>query len=61
MVIKERNSNYGVILSVWDRILGTLLKDIDQTQIRIGIGRYQKQEKLNFHHLLIMPLTPRVR
>lgn len=61
VVIKERDSNYGIILSVWDRILGTLLTDIDQTEIRIGVGRYQKQEKLNFHHLLIMPLTRRVR
>lgn len=40
---------------------GALLTDIDQTKIRIVIGRYQKQEKLNFHHLLIMPLTRRVR
>ena len=61
VVIKERDSNYGIILSVWDRILGTLLTDIDQTEIRIGVGSYQKQEKLNFHHLLIMPLTRRVR
>lgn len=61
VVIKERDSNYGVIFSVWDRILGTLLTDIDQSGIRIGVGRYQKQEELNFHHLLIMPLTPRIR
>lgn len=61
VVIKERDSNYGIILSVWDRILGTLLTNIDQTEIRIGVGSYQKQEKLNFHHLLIMPLTRRVR
>ena len=61
VVIKERDSNYGVLFSVWDRILGTLLTDINQTEIRIGVGRYQKQEKLNFYHLLIMPLTRRVR
>jgi len=61
VVIKERNSNYGIILSIWDRLLGTFLTDIDQTEIRIGVGSYQKQKELNFHHLLIMPLTPRVR
>jgi len=61
VVIKERDSNYGIIFSLWDRILGTLLTDIDQTEIRIGVGSYQRQEKLNFHHLLMMPLTRRVR
>jgi sterol desaturase/sphingolipid hydroxylase (fatty acid hydroxylase superfamily) len=61
VIIKERDSNYGIIFSLWDRILGTLLTDIDQTEIRIGVGSYQNQEKLNFHHLLMMPLTPRVR
>ena len=47
VVIKERDSNYGIILSVCNRLLGTLLTDIDQPEIRIGVGRYQKQEKLN--------------
>jgi hypothetical protein len=37
--------------------MGTLLADVDQKKIRIGIGAYQKPEKLNFHHLLIMPFT----
>jgi len=61
VIIKERDSNYGIIFSLWDRILGTLLTDIDQIEIRIGVGSYQKQEKPNFHHLLMMPLTRRVR
>ena len=61
VVIKERNTNYGTIFSVWDRWLGTLLTDVDQNQIRIGVGAYQKPEKLNFHHLLAMPITRYVR
>jgi sterol desaturase/sphingolipid hydroxylase (fatty acid hydroxylase superfamily) len=44
--IMERDTNYGTILSVWDRILGTLLKDIDQAGIVIGVGPYREPEKL---------------
>lgn len=59
--IKERNTNYGTIFSVWDRFLGTLLANLDQTKIRIGVGAYQKTDKLNFHQLLVMPFTKAVR
>jgi sterol desaturase/sphingolipid hydroxylase (fatty acid hydroxylase superfamily) len=59
--IKERNSNYGTIFSIWDRFLGTLLANLDQTKIRIGVGAYQKPDKLNFHQLLVMPFTKAVR
>ena len=61
VIIKERNSNYGTIFSTWDRWLGTLLTDVDQSRIRIGVGTYQKLEKLNFHHLLAMPFTRPVK
>jgi sterol desaturase/sphingolipid hydroxylase (fatty acid hydroxylase superfamily) len=61
VIIKERNTNYGTILSTWDRWLGTLLTNVDQSQISIGIGAYQKPDKLDFHHLLAMPLTRPVK
>lgn len=61
VIIKERDTNYGTIFSLWDRFLGTLLTDVDQAQIRIGMGAYRKPYKLNFHHLLLMPFTGRVR
>jgi len=57
VVIKERNTNYGTIFSIWDRWLGTLLTDVDQEKLRIGVGAYQKPDKLNFNHLLVMPFT----
>ena len=57
VIIKERNTNYGTILSTWDRWLGTLLTDVDQKKLRIGVGAYQKPDKLNFNHLLVMPFT----
>ncbi|MFH1349424.1 MAG: sterol desaturase family protein [Pseudomonadota bacterium] len=55
VIIKERDTNYGTIFSLWDRLLGTLLTNVDQARIRIGVGAYHRPEKLNFHHLLIMP------
>ena len=61
VIIKERNTNYGTIFSLWDRFLGTLLTDVDQGKIRIGVGGYHKPEKLNFHQLLVMPFTKPVR
>lgn len=61
VVIKERNSNYGTIFSLWDRALETLLIRVDQFKIRIGIGAYQKAELLQFIRLLIMPFTRAVK
>ncbi len=55
--IYERDANYGVILSVWDRICGTLLTDVDQKAIVIGIGSHRDIEKLGFWRLLLMPFS----
>lgn len=61
VVIRERDSNYGTIFSIWDRTLGTLVADTDQGRIRIGVGGHHRFEKLNLHHLLVMPFTPPVK
>ncbi|MFC1829158.1 sterol desaturase family protein [Thermodesulfobacteriota bacterium] len=61
VVIKERDSNYGTIFSIWDRAFGTLVSGVDQDRIRIGIGGHHRAEKLNLRHLLIMPFTAPVR
>jgi sterol desaturase/sphingolipid hydroxylase (fatty acid hydroxylase superfamily) len=61
VVIKERDSNYGTIFSLWDRGLGTLTSMVDQAKLRIGVGAYQRADKLYFHHLLWMPFTKRIR
>lgn len=55
--IRERDANYGVILSVWDRLLGTLVTDVDQESIVIGIGSHRDFEKLGFWRMLAMPFT----
>jgi len=61
VIIKERNTNYGTIFSLWDRLLGTLLANVDQSRIRIGVGAYPQPDKLNFFHLLTMPFTRPVK
>ena len=38
------DSNYGAILSIWDRLLGTF-KKLAPTQIRYGLDRYYPNEK----------------
>ena len=55
--IRERDSNYGVILSVWDRLMGTLVTEVDQEKIVIGIGSHREFEKLGFWRLMLMPFT----
>lgn len=61
IVIKERNTNYGAIFSLWDRLCGTLLAGVDQTRIKIGIGAYPRQAELNLYRLVIMPFTHAVK
>ena len=59
--IKERDTNYGTIFSLWDKLMGTLLTRVKQEGIRIGVGGHFKEKKLNLQHLLIMPFTRYVR
>ena len=55
--IAERDSNYGVIFSWWDRIMGTFTWGIDQSRIVIGIGSHRDFAKLGFRHIWMMPFT----
>jgi sterol desaturase/sphingolipid hydroxylase (fatty acid hydroxylase superfamily) len=55
--IKERDSNYGVLFSFWDRFFGTFTWGIDQSLIVIGIGSHHKFEDLGFRHMWLMPFT----
>jgi len=61
VVIRERDTNYGTILSIWDRLVGTLLKDVDQERLVIGLGPYRKPEELRLRSLLVMPFTRAIR
>ena len=55
---EERDSNYGTIFSFWDRFFGTLLTDVDQNRIWVGVNGQLQIKKLRMHRLLEMPLLP---
>jgi sterol desaturase/sphingolipid hydroxylase (fatty acid hydroxylase superfamily) len=57
MVIRERDINYVTILSIWNRIFGTLLRNVAQEKIVIGLGPYRSSGRLNMWCLLRMPFT----
>ncbi len=57
----ERDTNYGTILSVWDRMLGTLVRDVSQETIVIGVGPYREPDKLGLPTLILMPFTKQIR
>ncbi len=59
--IKERDSNYGTIFSLWDRLMGTLVKEVDQARIVIGVGGHFDAAKLGLGHLLAMPFRGKVK
>ncbi|RYZ18105.1 MAG: sterol desaturase family protein, partial [Chitinophagaceae bacterium] len=52
------DSNYGAVLSIWDRLLGTYRK-LDPKEIRYGLDRYYpNEEDENFGMLLRRPFSP---
>ena len=59
--IKERDSNYGTIFSIWDRFCATMVSQVEQSKIRIGVGGHFDETKLGLGRLLIMPVTRYVR
>ncbi len=51
------DTNYGAVLSIWDRLLGTFSK-LDTSEIRYGLDRYYpNEEDENFGRLMKSPFT----
>jgi sterol desaturase/sphingolipid hydroxylase (fatty acid hydroxylase superfamily) len=61
VIIKQRNTNYGTIFSLWDRVGKTFLRDVDQEKIRIGLGAYPHAPALTFFALFRMPFFKAVK
>jgi sterol desaturase/sphingolipid hydroxylase (fatty acid hydroxylase superfamily) len=57
---KERNSNFGTIFSIWDRLHNTLRLDVPQEKIVIGLPAYPSARELNITKLLIMPFQQKI-
>lgn len=55
IVERETNSNWGTIFSWWDRLHGTLRRDIPQDEITIGVAAYRDEQELTIGRLLVLP------
>jgi sterol desaturase/sphingolipid hydroxylase (fatty acid hydroxylase superfamily) len=55
--VAETNSNYGFNLSIWDRLLGTYIRDgkKPQPEIIIGIPEFRTPEQVSLLKLVTMP------
>jgi sterol desaturase/sphingolipid hydroxylase (fatty acid hydroxylase superfamily) len=51
----ETNPNYNVIFSWWDRLHRTLVLNVPQLSIRIGVPGYQNPQDNRFWNLLRLP------
>jgi sterol desaturase/sphingolipid hydroxylase (fatty acid hydroxylase superfamily) len=56
-VKSETNSNYSVIFRWWDWLYRTLVLNVPQKAIKIGVPAYQKQEDNRLWNLLKMPFA----
>lgn len=57
VVRQETDSNYSVILSVWDRLHRTLRLNIPQDLVVIGVPSYSNPDELTTGYLLKLPFT----
>jgi sterol desaturase/sphingolipid hydroxylase (fatty acid hydroxylase superfamily) len=61
IVQAETDSNFGTILSLWDRLHGTYRRDVPQEEITIGVPSYRDPRELTFLKSLVLPFQkPRV-
>jgi len=54
---QETDSNYGTILSIWDRLFGTFQRNVVQEGIVFGLKEHKEPRKLMFLKLLALPFT----
>jgi sterol desaturase/sphingolipid hydroxylase (fatty acid hydroxylase superfamily) len=55
IVQRETNSNWGTIFCWWDKLHGTLRRDIPQDEITIGVPAYRNESELTFGRLWLLP------
>ena len=54
-VRQETDSNYGTIFSIWDRLLGTLIKNVDSRKLHFGLKEFQNSKELTLLQVILMP------
>ncbi len=55
IVKRETDSNWGTIFCWWDKLHGTLRRDIPQDDITIGVAAYRDEHELTVGKLLALP------
>ena len=60
-VATETNSNYGVIFPWWDRLHRTLLLNVSQSSLRIGVPGYLEPNDNRLWNLMRMPFVKQKR
>jgi len=55
IVQRETNSNWGTIFCWWDKLHGTLRRDVPQGAITIGVAAYRDESELTIGQLLLLP------
>ena len=58
VVRSELNSNYSVIFRWWDALNRSLVLNVPQSEITIGVGRFQNPEDNNILRLIGLPFGP---
>ena len=55
IIERETNSNWGTIFCWWDKLHGTLRRDVPQAAITIGVAAYRNEKELTVGQLLALP------
>ena len=55
IIERETNSNWGTIFCWWDKLHGTLRRDVPQAAITIGVAAYRDEKELTVGQLLALP------
>ncbi|MBX0292989.1 sterol desaturase family protein [Hymenobacter sp. HSC-4F20] len=58
IVEQEAGSNFGVGLTLWDRLHSTLRLNVPQQQVTIGVPAYATAAEQSVRQLLALPLAP---
>lgn len=58
VVRAEAQSNFGVVLTLWDRLHRTLRLNVPQRALTIGVPAYPSPAAQTVAHLLALPLAP---
>ncbi|MGI4736940.1 MAG: sterol desaturase family protein [Janthinobacterium lividum] len=58
VVQRETQSNFGVVLTLWDRLHRTLRLNVPQQAITIGVPAYPDPARQTVGQLLLLPLAP---